>query len=191
MSHYGIYLRLSSSERYSKTCQRASEALHLISLGSTYIGWDDSLVDKVLAQTLYNLNLLVRRKTVDRLLNDTTDAGLVHRNEARVVHEGEKTHDKLAIHAIRHATVSGNRVTEVLDLERTLQSGGKETAKWSNEGSKSREDKDVELHRCHSDSRGEVSPIWRDEGKTVVVRNEDGVDVALKAGEEVGTEVLS
>lgn len=49
----------------------------------------------------------------------------------------------------------------------------------------------MELHRCDSDSRGKVSPIWRDEGKTVVVRNEDGVDVALKAGEEVGTEVLS
>lgn len=108
MSYCGIYLRLSSSERYSKTCQSASEALHLISSGSTYIGWDDSLVDKVLAQTLYNLNLLVRRKTVDRLLNDTTDAGLVHRNEARVVHEGEEAHDKLAIHAIRHATVSGD-----------------------------------------------------------------------------------
>ena len=36
-----------------------------------------------------------------------------------------------------------------------------------------------------------MSPVRRDEGDVVCVRNEDGVNITLKAGEDVGTKILN
>lgn len=47
----------------------------------------------------------------------------------------------LAIHTIRHATMSRNAVTEVLDVECAFKPRSKETSKRSNQGSKDSKDK--------------------------------------------------
>lgn len=65
------------------------------------------------------------------------------RNETLVVHKGEGAHNKLAIHSISNATVTRNGVTEILDLERALDTGGEEAAKGSHEAGKGTEDQNV------------------------------------------------
>ena len=52
--------------------------------------------------------------------------------------------DSLAVHAVGHTTVSGNAVSEVLDVEGALEAGGKEPAERRHEGREAGEDKDVE-----------------------------------------------
>jgi hypothetical protein len=53
--------------------------------------------------------------------------------------------DSLAIHPIGHSTVSGNRVSKVLDVECTFEARGKEAAEWSDEGCECGHDKAVDL----------------------------------------------
>lgn len=57
----------------------------------------------------------------------------------------------LAVHSIGHPPVSRNALTEVLNVEGTLESGGKETAEWSNERRENRHDQDMEV----------VGRIWK------------------------------
>lgn len=119
----------------------------------------------MLAQPPNHLHLLFWGQSRDASLYDTSDGSLVNSDEAGktvsikkcaerlydslplVVNKGEEAHDELAVHAVSHATVAGNRIAKVLDVECSLESGSKETTKWSNERSKGRENQDVELHR--------------------------------------------
>lgn len=48
----------------------------------------------------------------------------------------------------------------------------------------------MDCHLRNGDSGWQVSPMRWDKGKLVSVRDEYRVDIALKAGENVGTEVL-
>lgn len=67
---------------------------------------------------------------------------------------GGRYHDELTVHTICHTPVTGDTVSEILDLESSFQTAGKEPAEGSDKRGKRREDKDMELNR--SDGNG----IW-------------------------------
>jgi len=146
-----------------------------------------SLVHQMFCQQLDDLDLLLWCKRGDRSLYNASRTRAVHGDEALVVHKGEKAHDKLAVHAVSHATVSGDRVTKVLDVECALQARSEEAAEGCDERGECRHDEDVELHWRDRDGGWEVRPVWWDEGKGVDVRDEDWIRLALEAGEDVGT----
>lgn len=123
---------------------------------------------------------------MDGGFDDPAYAGLMHGNETLVVHEGEEAHDKLAIHAVGDATVTGNGFAEIFDLERSFEARGEKPAERRDEGGKGREGEDVELHGRDVDDAGEKS-----QGReSVGVRDEDRVGGAGEAGEDVGSEIL-
>lgn len=117
-----------------------------------------ALVDQILRQPSHDLNLLLRRQALDRLLDDATHTGLVYGNKTLVVHEGEKSHDELAVKPVCNASVAGNAFAKVLDLEGTLETRGEETAERGNEGGEGSKDEDVELHRGDGEGSVDVSP---------------------------------
>ncbi len=53
-----------------------------------------------------------------------------------------------------------NGIAEVLNLKRPLQTGGKEAAKRSDEGSERGEDEGVELNGCDGELRRDMGPCW-------------------------------
>lgn len=71
----------------------------------------------MLTQTSDHLHLLLGRKSPHCRLNNATRRSLVDRNEALVVHVGERAHDELAIHAVSHAAVAWDAIAKVLDVE--------------------------------------------------------------------------
>lgn len=140
-------------------------------------------------KNLDNFHLLLRCQTVNGHLDDASDRCMVTCDEASVVEKGNGPHDELAVHAIRDTTVSGNRITKVLDLEGTLETGSKETSKGGNQGCKSGEYVNVELNRHEVELAGN-GQTSRDKGDRVVAGNENGVWLALKAGPDVCAEIL-
>jgi hypothetical protein len=114
----------------------------------------------------------------------------VNFNEGVEVHVGKEAHDELAIHSIRHATVSRDRVAKVLDLESSLEARGEEAAKGSNERCKSSKGQGMQLHRRKR--QGEAGVWWQEEElwELVGVRHEDGIDIAFEAAEDIGAEIL-
>lgn len=111
-------------------------------------------------------------------------------NESVVVHVSEEAHDELTIHSISHASVAGNRVAKVLDLECSLQSGSKETAERSNERSESCQIESVQLDRSKGDLEGGFRREKEKLRKLVGLGEEDWVGSAFKASEDVGAKVL-
>lgn len=95
----------------------------------------NALVAQIAAHALDELNLLVGAKSGDRQFQHVAHASLVHGNESVVVHVGEETHDELTVHTVGHASMSGDGVTEILDLEASLESRGEKTTEGSDEGS--------------------------------------------------------
>lgn len=83
-----------------------------------------------------------------------------------------------------------DRVPEVLDLEGALEAGGEEAAKGGDQGREGADDEGVELDGRDGD--GEVCLLREEEvvRQGVGVGDEDGVRVALEAGEDGRTEVL-
>jgi hypothetical protein len=140
----------------------------------------------MLADPLDQLDLLLWCQAYYNSFNHTSQADFVNSNEAVEVHVGEEAHDELTVHAVCDATVAGDRVTEVLDLEGAFQARGEEATKGRDERGKSGEDEDVHLHGCH----GEVLDVREPDGKVVDVRNEDGVGGALESSPDVCSEVL-
>ena len=92
-----------------------------IGKGMTYSFGNYALVIKMLADPLHQLHLLLGRQTCNGRLDYTSQGYLVHRNEAVVVHIREETHDELAVHTIRNTSMPRDRITEILDLECTLE----------------------------------------------------------------------
>ena len=120
------------------------------------------MVDEVLAQNLDHLHLFLVGEAGHGSFDDAANRGVVDRDEARVVEEGDGSHDELAIESVRHAPVAGNGVAKVLDLKCTLQPRGEETSKWCNKRRKGGEDEDVELHGHDVESAGNGQAV-RDE----------------------------
>ncbi len=72
----------------------------------------------------------------------------MHSDETLIIHECEKTHDELTIHAIGDAAMAGNRFAEIFDVECPLESRGEKPSKGRDQRREGRKDEDVELHRC-------------------------------------------
>lgn len=143
-----------------------------------------------MAHALDKLNLLIGSQAGNGRLENSPQVDLVDRNEGVVIHVGEEAHDELAIHAVGDAAVAGDRVAKVLDLEGALETRGKETTEWGNQGRKRGQDESMELHGSKGD--GPVGLLREEEqlGEVVGFGEENGVGVTLKASKNVGTEVL-
>lgn len=106
------------------------------------------------------------------------------------VHVGEEAHDELAVHTVRHAAVSWDRVAKVLNLEGALKTRSEEAAERSDERRKGGERQGVQLHRrkCERD----IGVWWQEEelGELVGVREEDGIHVAFESRKDIGAKVL-
>lgn len=111
-------------------------------------------------------------------------------NEGVEIHVSKEAHDELAIHSIRHATVSGDRVAKVFNLESALKAGGEEAAKGSNERRKGGQGQGMQLHRRKR--QGEAGVWWQEEELWELegVRHEDRVDIAFESSEDIGAEIL-
>ena len=144
-----------------------------------------ALVVQVLAEATDHLELLVDRQTINRGLDDVAHARLVYGNETVVVHERKESHDELAVHTVGNTTVARDRLAKVLDVEGTLQTRGKEPTKGSNERGKSSKPKNVELHGLNPESLVQTKQLQR-----VGLREENGVQLALKAGQDIRAKVV-
>ena len=111
-------------------------------------------------------------------------------NERVIVHEGEKPHDELTVHAIGHAAVPRNGMAKILDFEGTLESRGEESAERRNQRSKCGEDHGVDLHRLHGKAELRVFRQEEQLRESVLVREEHRVGLALQTSEDVGAKVL-
>jgi hypothetical protein len=152
----------------------------------TYSFRNNPLIDQMFPQPLDQFHLLLRTEAGDRHLDDTAQRNLIHSDEAVVVHICEETHDKLAVHPVGNTAMSGNRITEILDLERAFETGGKEPAEGCDKRCECGEDEDMHLHRCH----GEGLHVRKPDGEAVSVGDKDGVRVALETGPDVCSEIL-
>lgn len=144
-----------------------------------------------MTHALDKLELLLRVEAGDRGLENRAKRDLVDSDKGVEVHVSEETHDELTIHAVSDASVSGNGVTEILDLECALKSRSEETAKGSDKRSKSGQVEGVDLHGSNSErdvlgSFGEEEQIWH----LVGLGEEGRVRIALQASEDVGTQVV-
>lgn len=157
---------------------------------SHYLLGNDALIAEVAGHALDELDLLVRAEAGDGRLEHGSEVHLVESDEGVIVHVGEEAHDELAVHAVRHAAVSGDGVAKVFDLEGALEARGEEAAKGGDEGGEGGQDEGVELHG--GNRKGDVGLAREEEemGQMVGARQEDGVGIALEAGEDVGAEVL-
>ena len=140
----------------------------------------------MLGQPPHDLDLLLARQPHHRRLDHIPHASLVDGNKALVVHEGEKAHDELAVHAVGDAAVAGDGLAKVFDFEGAFEARGEEAAEGGDQRGEGREDQDVELHG--RDVEG--LRVAEEAGEVVRVRDEDGVGRAGEAGEDVGAEVL-
>lgn len=146
------------------------------------------MVYKILSQDLDNLELFVVRQTCDGCLDHAANGKVVGGDEAAIVEEGNRAHDELAVEAVRHATVAGDRVAKVLDLECALQTRGEEATEWCDERGEGGEDDHVKLHRHDVEGMREDGEVGGntlgDEGDGVGLGSEDGVGFAFEARED-------
>lgn len=157
---------------------------------TTYRLGHNALVAEIAAHALDQLDLLLGVEARNGRLQDAAQRDLVDLDKGVEVHVGEEAHDELAVHAVRHAAVAGDGVAKVLDLEGALEAGGEEAAKGSNERGKGGEGESVQLHRHKCQGEAGVGRQEEELRQLVGARQEDGVDVAFEAGEDVGAKVL-
>lgn len=65
----------------------------------------------------------------------------------------------LAVHSVSHTTVSRDRVTKVLDVESSLETGSKEAAKGSDQRRKGSHNETVDLEGGVGDGRRGVAEL--------------------------------
>ena len=151
-----------------------------------YLVGHDALIVQILAQAAHDLDLLLGGQPIDGPLDDAADRGPVHGDEALEVHEGEETHDELAVHAIRDPTVTWDRFPEILDVEGSLEARGEEAAKGCDERGKRGEDQDVELHRREGHGAEQGKP----RREMIRLRHKGRIRCALEASPDVRAEIL-
>ena len=143
----------------------------------------------MLAQDLDNIHLLLVGQSGDGCFDHSTDGSVVNSDETRVVEKCNRAHDELTVHAVSHSTVTGNRVTKVLNLECALETRSEEATERRDERRKSSEHDDVELHRHDAEGAGNRKTLGK-EGNRVIARDEDRVGSALKARPDVCAKVV-
>lgn len=123
-------------------------------------------------------------------LQDAAKGDFVDLDEGVEVHVGEEAHNELAVHTVRHAAVSWDRVAKVLNLEGALETRSEETAERSDERRKGGQGQGVQLHRRKRErevgARGEEEELRELPGAW----EEDGVYVALQTSKDIGAKVL-
>lgn len=102
-----------------------------------------------------------------------------------IVHEGEESHDELAVHAVGDTAVTRDRFAKVFDLESTLQARRKESPEGSNERGKRSESQDVELDRLNPESLVQAKQLER-----VGLRGENRVRNTFQASQSVRAQVV-
>jgi len=112
----------------------------------------------------------------------------MHGNERLVVQVCEESHGELAVHPVGHTTVAGHQITEILDLERPLQSACKESTERSDERGKGGHGKNVELHGL--DVQGCADQRVQEEGEIVGVFQEHRIGCALEASKHICSKIL-
>jgi len=117
----------------------------------------DTLASEVSRQIPNKLDLLFDREPADDGLEDGADCHSVFADQTAIIDVGEDTHQELAIHSISHSPVSGDAVTEILDVEGTLKSRSEKTTEWSDKRRKNGHDEDMEVVGCIWERR-DVSP---------------------------------
>lgn len=63
----------------------------------------------------------------------SADSYILYLDETLVINGGKDAHQELTIKSISQTTVSRDTLTEVLYVERTLNTTSKESTKWSNQ----------------------------------------------------------
>lgn len=154
--------------------------------GRTYSFRDCSLVVQILAQATDNLKLFLDSQTINGGLDDVPNTGLVHGNEAVVVHVGEESHDELAVHTVRNTTVARDRFAEVLDLESALKSGSEESTERRDQGGEGCENQNVELNGLDVERGTNTGPV----GNSVWLGHKGRVGCALQSSQNVRTEII-
>lgn len=124
---------IETCENLSRNQYQSKQRVHPSTRNAAYRIADNTLIPQILTHALDQLDLFLRRQTVDGHLHQASHRRLVRGNETVIIHVHEETHDELAIHAVRHAAVARNGVTKVLDLESALQTRCKESTEGSNE----------------------------------------------------------
>lgn len=85
--------------------------------------------------------------------------------------------------------MAGDGFAKILDFEGTFEAGSEEAAERGDKGCEGCEDEDVELHRGYGKGEGcGVEEEWGSDG--VGVGEENGVGVAVEAGEDARTEIV-
>jgi hypothetical protein len=74
-------------------------------------------------------------------------SSVVDRKLPLVVDKGEEAHDELTVHAVGHAAVSRDRITEIFNVKSSLESGSEEATKRSDERGEGCKNQNVKLHR--------------------------------------------
>lgn len=143
----------------------------------------------MLAQNSDHIHLFLVRETSDGGFNDPADGVMIDSDKTRIVEEGDGAHDELAVHAVCHASMAGNGVAKVLDLECSFQSRGKESTKGCDERGKGSENKNVELYG-HDVECPRNRKTGGHEGESVVPGQKDRIRLALETRPNVGTKVL-
>lgn len=131
--------------------------------------------------------MLINREAVDGRLDDVADIRLVDCDEAVEVHKGKEAHDELAIHTVRDTAMARDRLAEILDLERPLESGGEEPAERSDERCEAGKNQDVELHRLDVDRFIQAGPL----GEIVRLSDKGGIRRALQSRQNIRAEVVN
>ena len=141
-----------------------------------YLLLEDSVIHQIPSHALKKLNLFLGRQACYGHFHDTAEADSVQSDEGVVVHVRKEAHDELAVHAVRNAAVTGDRMTEILNLEGPFQTRREETSKGRNQRCKCSQDHGVELHRRYRNAqvgvaRRQEEKVWQ----SVLASNEDGV----------------
>lgn len=126
--------------------------------------------DSLLASPLISLCLFFWGSAYDPQLDNVSKSEVAGSDKAMVVHIRKKAHNELAIHTIRHSTMTWDRVSKILNLERSLKTGSKEPSKRCDERGESGEYQDVELDRRNSDGCESWSEEAEPERQGVVCR---------------------
>ncbi len=107
----------------------------------------DILQDFVLRENLGELIIDLQLRCGRQHHDGVHEAIDVHVDEVRVIHIHENAHQQLTVHAVSDATMTGDALAKVLDLNSTLEAGREEAAKWCDKRCKHRNHQRVNLQR--------------------------------------------
>lgn len=110
---------------------------------SSHLGANTLALEEAL-QVVQELKLFRSGERHHHSLHDRSNRDVLDPDHRAVVDIGEQSHKELAVHAVSHASVAGDGVAKVLDVESTLEARCEEATEGSDERRESGHDKHVE-----------------------------------------------